>query len=197
MLYSPTVPGLFLPLPIFRDFSTPTLPSSLGHLPPFSKISLSRTPIGLVPFPARSTPPALSLLGKEEAGSWEAASLLSSHVPTCLVALQFSNSSPTPTPLLIQTGLPPVCPLPLSPCVPHTFPCTPSLTYSTIVRMPRSPIPLSSRPTDPVPSCCLETRSFCTRGYCGHNLPILCTRHQAHQKMCHPLPTPLQSILVS
>lgn len=35
-----------------------------------------------------------------------------------------------PTPALIQTGLLPVCPLPVSPCVPHTFPRTPSLTSS-------------------------------------------------------------------
>lgn len=189
MLYSPTVLGLFLPLAIFRDFLPAPPPSLLGHLPPFSKISLLRTPAGLVPFPARSTLQALSLLGREEAGSWEAASLLSSHVPTCLGVLQFSNSSPSPTPVLIQKGLLPVCPLSLSPCVPHTFPRIPSLTYSAIVRMPRSPIPLSSRPTDPVPSCCLETtRSFCTQGYYGHSLPILCTRHQAHQKNVPPTP---------
>lgn len=120
----------------------------------------SNAAFGLVPFPASPTLQALSLLGRENAGSWEAASLLSSHVPTCPGALQFSNSSPSPNPVLIQTGLLPVSPLPsfVSVCSPHisTHPFFDLLRNCQNAHVVPSPCPPA--PTDPVPSCCLETR---------------------------------------
>lgn len=86
---------------------------TLGDFPPLGLYSL-------VPTPARSTRQSLSLLGREEAGSWEAASLLSSHVPTCPGAPLFSSSSPSPTTHPYPNGPAPcVPPSSVSVCSPH------------------------------------------------------------------------------
>lgn len=96
--FSPLGLALIPHLPSSSRAAPPPTPNSrtsypsptFGDFPPLGLYSL-------VPTPARSTRQSLSLLGREEAGSWEAASLLSSHVPTCPGAPLFSSSSPSPT----------------------------------------------------------------------------------------------------
>lgn len=202
MLYSPTVPGgLFLPLPIFRDSPPPGPPSLLGHLTPFSKISLPPGEPPLAWSPSQPAPPCKHCHFSEER-TQEVGKQPVFCPPTSLHArVHYSSPTPAPHPTPSLSKL--VCSLcrsslPLSPCVPHTFPCTPSLTYCAIARMPT----LSHPPALPPPRTlslpvAWRLGSLYTRGYCGHTIPILCTRRQAHQKTCHPLPTPLQSTLAS
>lgn len=186
-----------------RSLSAPPHLQGFPH-PPFALISLSSTPI-LPPLNLHWLGSLPSLLhpagtvtsrkrGGRKLGSSQSSVLPRPCMPGCTTVL------PTPAP-----HPPDPYPNGFAPCVPPSFvsvccPHIPTHPFFDLLRSCQNAIfshPPGHRPTDSVPSCCLETRSFCTRGYCGHSLPILCTRRQAHQKICHPLRTPLQSTLAS
>lgn len=108
----PPIPGL------------PTLPPPLGISLPWASIRSS---------PPQPAPPGshchFSEERRREAGKQPVFCPPTS--PHARVRHCSPARAPHPPPTLIQTGLLPVCPLPLSPCVPHTFPRTASLTSSS------------------------------------------------------------------